>query len=258
MAAKAKNRKRAKLRGSTALAARGVSAASSSHVIPLWWLNSVIALFLLPLAWISTKSFFTCFSQAAFQHRFWTSEEFWFFGLGTVLWTIAFFGLPRPLWIYVFGHELTHAVWVWAMGGRVSKFHVTSDGGHIITNKHNFWIALAPYFFPLYSITVIALYGVATVFWNVEPYHRWLYTLIGMTWAFHVSFTLWMIPKGQTDLTYYGTFFSLVIIWLMNVLVLTALLILASPHVTARGFGLEWLENAEAFAATLRMVVMQR
>jgi len=218
-------------------------------VIPLWWLNSVIAVFLLPIVWISTKTFFTCFSFAAFRHGFWASEEFWFFSLGALLWVIAFFGLPRPLWIYVFGHELTHALWVWMMGGRVSKFHVSSDGGHIISNKHNLWIALSPYFFPLYSIAVIAIFGALGLFYNVEHYHRWLYALIGMTWAFHVSFTLWMIPKGQTDLSYFGTFFSLVVIYLMNLLVLSALLIFASPHVTLRGFASEWFFNAQQFAA---------
>ena len=54
--------------------------------------------------------------------------------------------------VYVFGHELTHALWVWLMGGRVSRFRVGRDGGHIVTDRNNFWIALAPYFFPLYSI----------------------------------------------------------------------------------------------------------
>lgn len=217
--------------------------------IPLWWLNSVIALFLLPLAWVSTLTFFTCFARATFQHGFWASEEFWFFSLGALLWGIAFLGLPRPLWIYVFGHELTHALWVWMMGGRVSKFHVSSAGGHIISDKHNVWIALAPYFFPLYSIAVIAAYGALAFFYPMENFHRWLYAGIGLTWAFHVSFTLWMIPKGQTDLTYFGTFFSLVVIYLMNLLVLSALLICAAPHVTARGFAAEWLGNAHALAA---------
>ena len=56
--------------------------------------------------------------------------------------------------LYVFGHELTHALWVWLMGGRVSRFRVGRDGGHIVTDKNNFWIALAPYFFPLYSLLV--------------------------------------------------------------------------------------------------------
>jgi len=34
--------------------------------------------------------------------------------------------LPKPMWIYVFGHELTHAVWTWLMGGRVKKFKASS------------------------------------------------------------------------------------------------------------------------------------
>jgi hypothetical protein len=229
------------------LRAGGLSA-RPPMTIPLAWLYTVIGLFLLAPAWVSTQTFFTCFAHVTLRHRFWASEEFWFFGLGAVIWAIAFFGLPRPVWIYVFGHELTHALWVWMMGGRVSAFRVTSEGGHIVSDKHNFWIALAPYFFPLYSILVIALYGGASLFWNVEPYHRWLYALIGVTWAFHVSFTLWMIPKGQTDLSYYGTFFSLIIIYLMNLAILTIFLIIASPHVTWRGFAIEWLGNAHSFA----------
>jgi hypothetical protein len=236
-----KNTRRSELRA-------GARGGRGPRTIPLVWLNTVIAFFLLPPAWISTRTFFTCFRVAAVHHRFWASEEFWFFGLGAVLWVITFFGLPRPLVLYVFGHELTHALWVWMMGGRVSAFRVTREGGHIVSDKHNIWIALAPYFFPLYSIAVIAAYGAGTLFCNMEPYHRWLYALIGVTWAFHVSFTLWMIPKGQTDLTYYGTFFSLVIIYLMNLGVLTVLLIIASPHVTWRGFGLEWIRNAHGFA----------
>ena len=131
----------------------------------------------------------------------------------------------------------------------MSAFKVSRDGGHIVSDKHNFWIALAPYFFPLYSIGVIAVYGAASLHWNVEPYHRWLYAAIGVTWAFHVSFTLWMIPKGQTDLTHYGTLFSLVIIYIMNLAVLTVLLIVASRYVTWRMFGVEWVRNAHGFAA---------
>jgi len=236
-----------KRRTRSELRATGVPA-REPWTIPLAWLNSVIAFFLLAPAWISTLTFFTCFRQVAVHHRFWASEEFWFFALGAVLWVIAFFGLPRPLLLYVFGHELTHALWVWLLGGRVSDFRVSRTGGHIVSDKHNFWIALAPYFFPLYSIAVIGAYGAAELFTNMEPYHRWLYALIGVTWAFHVSFTLWMIPKGQTDLTYYGTFFSIVVIYLMNLAVLTVLLIVASPHVTWRGFALEWLRNAHGFA----------
>jgi hypothetical protein len=221
--------------------------AAKPLMVPTRWVKFVIAIFLLPLCAIVTQTFFTVFARAAVAQRLWAGAEFWFFSLGAVLWLIAFFGLPRPILVYVFGHELTHALWVLLMGGRVSRFRVGREGGHIMTTRSNFWIALAPYFFPLYSIVVIALYGALGLFYNVEPYHRCLFALIGATWAFHFSFTLWMIPKGQTDLSYYGTFFSLVVIYLMNLLVLTALLILASPYVTLHDFGHEFKNNAVTF-----------
>ena len=177
--------------------------------IPMRWVNTLIGIFLLPVAFIWTQTFFTVFSQLphAGKGAFWLTEEFWFFSLGAVLWVIVFYSSPRPLLIYVFGHEFTHALWVWMMGGRVSDFSVSRDGGYIVTDKHNVWIALAPYFFPLYSMLVIVIYGIAGMFCDVTPYHRLLYALIGATWAFHTTFTIWMIPKGQTDLTYHGTFF---------------------------------------------------
>ena len=182
------------------------------------------------------------------MHRLWAGEEFWFFSLGAVLWLIAFLGLPRPIVLYVFGHELTHALWVLLMGGHVSRFRVGREGGHVVTNRNNFWIALAPYFFPLYSILAIAIYGALSLFLNMQPYGRLLYAIIGATWAFHLTFTCWMIPKNQTDLSDQGTLFSLVVTYLMNLLLLSVMLILASPQISFVAFGVDLLTNLSHFA----------
>jgi hypothetical protein len=236
---------------------RAGTAAARPLMVPTWWVNTIVAIFLLPIAGLLTQALFTSFHRAAAQHAFWATEEFWFFSLGAIVWVLAFFGSiwasgePRPVRVYVFGHELTHAIWVWAMGGRVSQFKVRREGGYIVTDRHNFWIALAPYFYPVYSIAVIVLYGVASLFYNLAPYTPMLFGLLGLTWAFHLSFTLWMIPKGQSDLSYHGTFFSLVIIYLMNVLVLSALLIVAAPEITVSIFGRDLLGNAEDLSAWL-------
>jgi len=216
--------------------------------IPTRWVKFVVGLFLLPPAWVLTQTFFTAFARTTIHDAFWLTEEFWFFSLGALLWFVAFFGLPRPLWIYVFGHELTHAVWVLIMGGRVHKFHVSKTGGHILTDKTNTWIALAPYFFPIYSLLVVATFGVAALFTDVSPYRDWLYGAVGATWAFHLSFTCWMIPKRQPDLTYGGTFFSLVLIYTLNLLLLAILLIIASPTVSAFGFLRDFFGNAADFS----------
>jgi hypothetical protein len=235
-------------------------------VVPRRWLNTVFGIFLLPIAGLLTTTFFGAFTRATVEHQVWATDEFWFFGLGCALWILWFFGSiwsmgqPRPLRAYVFGHELTHAIWVWLFGGRVSAFKVSRDGGYILTDTNNFWIALAPYFYPLYSLAIIIVYGVASLFYDVAGTPetllfmtplQWLFLLLGATWAFHLSFTLWMIPKGQTDLSYHGNFFSLVIIYLMNLLVLALFLIVAAPEISFASFGRELWVNCEDFAAAI-------
>jgi hypothetical protein len=211
----------------------------------------VVALFLLPVCAALTQTFFTAFTRATFAQRLWAGEEFWFFSLGALLWVIAFFGLPRPVILYVFGHELTHALWVWIMGGRVSRFRIGVDGGHIVTNRTNFWIALAPYVFPLYSVLAILGYGALSLFYDMQPYGRLLYAVIGISWAFHFTFTCWMIPKNQTDISDHGTFFSLVVIYLSNLLLLCLMLVIASPKITFAGFGTDLLNNIGNFSEAI-------
>ncbi len=82
----------------------------------------------------------------------------------------------------------------------------------------------------------------------MQPFGRLLYAIIGVTWAFHFTFTCWMIPKNQSDLRDHGTFFSLVVIYLMNLLVLSVLLVVASPQITFLDFGAEIGENIGRFS----------
>ena len=58
--------------------------------------------------------------------------------------------------------------------------------------------------------------------------------------------TLWMIPRDQPDLRENGTFLSLVIIYLANLLLLVLLLCAAhdAPLSSAREFGMDWMRNA--------------
>ena len=220
------------------------------RTIPLVWLSSVIAFFLLAPAWISTLTFFTCFRHAALHHRFWASEEFWFFGLGAVLWVIVFFSAAAAAADLRLRARTDARPLGLGDGGTGLGFPRLANGRAYRQRQAQLLDRAGALFFPaLLHRGHRGLRRRRRLFTNMEPYHRWLYALIGVTWAFHVSFTLWMIPKGQTDLSYYGTFFSLVIIYLMNLAVLTVLLIIASPHVTWRGFGLEWLRNAHALRA---------
>ena len=233
-----------------------------SFRVPVLWLKNVAGLFLLPVAWIWTVSFFGLLAKETVHNRFWLTEEFWFFGLGTVLWLIWFtgslywFGDPRPLGVYVFGHELTHAVWAWLCGGVVSEFKVAREGGHILTNKPNFWVTLAPYFYPVYSVALLVLFLIATLIWDfrvlgsawpITPMQGFVLGL-GVSWAFHLSFTVWMICRGQSDLRMHGNFFSMVLIYLMNVVLLSLHLAIALPRAGFRVFASELLGHTEEFS----------
>ena len=223
--------------------------------IPTRWLKNIIGLFLVPVAWVLTQALFTSFPRTIGGEEFWATAQFWFFTLGAMIWILAFFGSlwasgePWFLRAYVFAHELTHAFWAKVCGGEVYQFKATRAGGHIVTDTQNFWIALAPYFHPLYSIVVIELYAVVRFFYNIAVLTPVLFGMLGLTWAFHFSFTLWMIPKGQSDLSTNGTFFSLVVIYLMNLAVVAALVIFAAPEVTFIGFGHEFVRHAGVLSA---------
>ena len=235
-----------------------VSPRRSWSSVPVRWVKLIVGLHLLPVAWIWTHTFFVLFSRETLRHGLWRSEEFWFFFLGADIAVLAFFGLRHPIafpglrrpWLviaYVFGHELTHAIWVWLMGGHVGEFQVNRYGGYITSNNQNFWISLAPYFYPIYSVAAVIIYALAALCTDVTPYIRWLFLALGFTWSLHVCFTLWMIPKGQTDITDHGRIFSFAIIWLMNLATITGLLLLTAPGVTFIGFAQRFAENAMIF-----------
>lgn len=226
-------------------------APASELTVPTRWVKAVAGLFLLPVCYIVTVAVGKAFLDQAVGERFWASEEFWFFGLGALLWLITFFGLPKPVIIYIFGHELTHALWVWLMGGRVSRIAVTSEGGHILADKKNVLISLAPYFFPLYTGIVLVSWAFWGAFFDLEPYRRWLFGLVGATWCFHLTFTCWMIPQEQPDLLDHGSFFSLIVIYLFNVGFLAFLFVLASPNVSFADLGQSLLDEAIALSTAV-------
>ncbi len=141
-------------------------------------------------------------------------------GGGAACWVSAYVLLPRPMLIYVFGHELTHALWTWLFGGRVKRFRVSSKGGHVLITKSNALIALAPYFFPVYAVLTILIYATGHLIWNWKPYVVWFHLVLGASYAFHVTLTWHTLQTEQSDITSQGYFFSAVVIVLGNLLIL--------------------------------------
>ena len=229
----------------------------SARLIYLW----IALVMLLPACLITTGALGSGFIDSM-GNSFWQTPAFWFFALGFLLWTIAFFCLPRPVWLYVWAHEMTHAIFTILCGGRVTHFHVSAAGGHVLTDKNNILIALSPYFIPLYTLVLVPLcllLGTVFDFTTLLPLPGgfgfrplWgIFLLIGITWAFHVTFTLWMIGKDQPDLRLNGVFFSCCLIYLVNVFLLAFLLTAAAPDLDAADFLRCWGQYAAGMLKAL-------
>lgn len=162
---------------------------------------------------------------------------------GAACWLAIYLLLPKPMWIYVVGHELTHALWVWLFGGSVKKFKASSSGGHVVVDKNNFLISLSPYFFPFYVVLVVAVFAVGHLIWNWKDFFAWFHVLVGAAYAFHVTLTAQILKTQQSDITSQGYLFSAVVIFLGNVVVLLVGLPLLTAKVDLLTMVGWWLEN---------------
>lgn len=137
---------------------------------------------------------------------------------GFGLWLALFMLFPRPVRSYILAHELTHALWGLLMGASIAKISVKEDHGSVVLSKTNFLITLAPYFFPLYTVLVIGLYYLLVLFYPVERFHLFWLGLVGLTWGFHLTFTVSALLQHQSDIRDQGHLFAYAVIYLANVL----------------------------------------
>lgn len=179
------------------------------------WIKFIIALLLLPVCAGAALALQKVIFASGGAVLTWVP-----FLAGVACWVVLYLLLPKPMWIYVFGHELTHALWTWLFGGAVKKFKATSNGGHVVVTKTNFLIALAPYFFPLYAVLVVIVFALGNLAWDWRHYLTWFHLLVGTAYAFHITLTAHVIQTRQTDITGQGYLFSAVVIFLGNVTVL--------------------------------------
>ncbi|HEY1083260.1 MAG TPA: hypothetical protein VGE29_13415 [Prosthecobacter sp.] len=218
-------------------------------------------LLLLPLGLVTALAFGEMLWRAVVRLDFWRTEEVVFFVVGGLAWAAAYATGWRPVRSYVFGHELSHLLVARAFGGKILDWDFSATGGYVETNKSNTWITLAPYLLPFYSLCVLLLFGLVGMVWHLHGLHRielgdvgfsfkpvwFFYAMLGLTWCFHATFTFKTVFIEQSDLQINGEFFSMLLIFLVNVLLLVGLFVAASP---SPGLGLAevgrcWLGTAE-------------
>ncbi len=147
------------------------------------------------------------------------------FFLGAGGWVLLFLFLTRPMRSYVLAHELSHALAAWFSGARVSRLRVRADGGSVDVSRTSVWIALAPYLIPFYSLLLLVAHAVAQLFWDPAAWIGFLPFGLGLTWSFHLTFTIYALSLGQSDIAPYGALGAYPLILFGNLLLLALALV---------------------------------
>jgi hypothetical protein len=186
----------------------------------------IIALLLLPLNFILTLGVIRNFSYVKeLQH----GEVVFLAGFTAYL--LLHFILYRPVFMHVMAHELTHAFWAFLFGGKVKSLNVSHEGGSVTMTKSNVFVTLAPYFFPLYTALILIIYFIAD-----KKYLDFIIFLLGFTYSFHLALTLYSLKQKQTDLKEYGFLFSLMLIFLANIIVFAGIAAVVSKQFSYLNF----------------------
>jgi len=127
-----------------------------------------------------------------------------------------------------FVHELTHYLFALLFFRRVSSFKAYSRyGGEINLYGGNFAIALAPYFFPVFTIFFMLLKLVI-----IDELKIYTDFFIGFTYAFHIVLILKDFNLSQPDVKYTGRFFSVIFVVFANFIIFSSILI-----ISGKGYG---------------------
>jgi hypothetical protein len=227
--------------------------AGRESFLPLWpmpkWGKLIIGLLLLPVCVGGAQTLVRVLAQTGDAQTFWVAA----LG-GAACWWVVYLLLPKPMWVYVVGHELTHVFWTWLFGGRVHKFKASAKGGQIVADRTNFLIALAPYFFPVYAVLVVLIFLGGDLIWNWTHYRPWFHFPLGAAYAFHVTLTWHILHTRQSDITSQGYLFSAVVIFLGNLSVLIVAIPLLAGHPGLLTALSSWCHATGGFLASLGRV----
>ncbi len=146
-------------------------------------------------------------------------------------------GMRTARWMYVLGHELTHAMAAWTSGGKVFAIHVEETGGHVDLSHSSTFVALAPYCVPFHALLVVAGYRVLLWLKPEAQAESLFLLLMGAALAFHALMTWETLTQvKQPDLEDAGgSVFSFALIGLANGLVVLLLLKALFPESVALG-----------------------
>lgn len=176
-----------------------------------------------------------------------------YFVWGIVSYVFVHLLFYKPTFFYVLGHEAVHALFSWVMGGKINSFTVNKEGGSVSTDKTNTFIELSPYFVPVYAIILMAIYFVISYSYKING-AAFVY-LIGFTLAFHVIMTIEVMKIRQPDILKSGYLFSIVFVYVLNIIIIALLFSLMFRSFSAKMFFIDsWNASKMVYMAVLRQL----
>ena len=177
-------------------------------------LRLIISILLMPVCVIATISFY----EGIFSIQD-VSKSGLYFILGSLMYSIIHLLLFRLDFLYVFGHESMHAFATVCSGGKASNMKVSKKEGSVKTTTPNFFVILAPYLLPIYTVIIAIIYFVLSFFIDITKYSGIFIFLIGFTLMFHLAYTAESIRQKQSDLIKTGYFSSISFIYIVNLVI---------------------------------------
>jgi hypothetical protein len=208
----------------------------------------VIGMLALPLMYGVTAAFYeniVLIKALAANLRFFT------FGIaGYVILHLLFY---KPTYLYVLGHESVHAGLAWVFGGKIKSFKVSGDGGSVATDKSNVIIELGPYFVPIYAIIITVVYFVVASSYTIDG--ALFVFLIGFTLAMHMISTVEVMKIRQPDIVKSGYLFSIVVVYILNIIVISFIFSMMFPTFSMSKFFLDlWAQSKYIYALVYRQL----
>ena len=220
---------------------------NKSSVLKLF-IKFIIGALALPMIYGVTAAFYGNFiliKELASSLRFFT------WGIaGYVILHLLFY---KPTYLYVLGHESVHAGLAWVFGGKIKSFKVSEDGGSVGTDKSNVIIELGPYFIPIYAIIITIIYFVVASSYTING--ALFVFLIGFALAMHMISTIEVMKIRQPDIVKSGYLFSIVIVYILNIIVISFIFSLIFPTFSIGKFFLDlWGQSKYIYVAVYRQL----
>ena len=216
--------------------------------VPMLFIKLIIGILALPLTYGVTAAFYSNFILIK---ELASSLNYFTWGIaGYVILHLLFY---KPTYLYILGHESVHAGLAWVFGGRIKSFKVSSEGGSVGTDKSNFVKELGPYFIPIYAIIITVVYFVVASSYSING--GLFVFLIGFTLAMHMISTIEVMKIRQPDIVKSGYLFSIVLVYILNIVVISFIFSLIFPTFSMGKFFLDlWGQSKYIYVAVYRQL----